>query len=100
VTSYKALENAERVFRGLNSDLLIRPIRHRLEDRVRAHVLIRMLAYTSPGTCSSGSRPCCLKTTTPPPAARPAPARWSPRSAPVQHRAFDLLGISHRLGYA
>ncbi len=33
------------VFRGLGSDLLIRPIRHRLEDRVRAHVLIRPLAY-------------------------------------------------------
>jgi hypothetical protein len=45
VESYKALENAERVFRGLNTDLLIRPIRHRLEDRVRAHVLIRLLAY-------------------------------------------------------
>jgi hypothetical protein len=45
VESYKALENAERVFRGLNSDLLIRPIRHRLAERVRAHVLIRMLAY-------------------------------------------------------
>ena len=44
VTSYKALENVERVFRGLNTDLLIRPIRHRLEDRVKAHVLIRMLA--------------------------------------------------------
>src|SRR5262249_43606218 len=34
-----------RVFRGLNTDLLIRPIRHRLEDRVKAHVLIRTLAY-------------------------------------------------------
>jgi hypothetical protein len=45
VESYKALENVERVFRGLNTDLLIRPIRHRLEDRVKAHVLIRMLAY-------------------------------------------------------
>jgi hypothetical protein len=45
VESYKALENVERVFRGLNTDLLIRPIRHRLEDRVRAHVLIRLLAY-------------------------------------------------------
>ncbi len=35
----------ERVFRGLNTDLLIRPIRHRLAERVRAHVLIRLLAY-------------------------------------------------------
>ncbi len=33
------------MFCGLNIDLLIRPIRHRLEDRVKAHVLIRMLAY-------------------------------------------------------
>jgi transposase len=45
VQSYKNLENVERVFRGLNTDLLIRPIRHRLAARVRAHVLIRMLAY-------------------------------------------------------
>ena len=45
VESYKGLENVERVFRGLNTDLLIRPIRHRLDGRVRAHVLIRMLAY-------------------------------------------------------
>jgi len=45
VESYKALENVERVFRGLNTDLLIRPIRHRLAPRVRAHVLIRLLAY-------------------------------------------------------
>ncbi len=45
VESYKGLENVERVFRGLNTDLLIRPIRHRLEDRVRARVLIRLLAY-------------------------------------------------------
>jgi hypothetical protein len=45
VDSYKGLENVERVFRGLNTDLLIRPIRHRLDGRVHAHVLIRMLAY-------------------------------------------------------
>jgi hypothetical protein len=45
VESYKALENVERVFRGLNTDLLIRPIRHRLMPRVCARVLIRLLAY-------------------------------------------------------
>src|SRR5262249_10609181 len=45
VESYKALENVERVFRGLNTDLLIRPIRHRLARPVPAHALIRMLAY-------------------------------------------------------
>jgi hypothetical protein len=45
VESCKALENVERVFRGLNTDLLIRPLRHRLAPRVRAHVLIRLPAY-------------------------------------------------------
>jgi hypothetical protein len=44
------LENVERVFRGLNTELLIRSIRHGLDDRVRAHVLIRMLAYEERGT--------------------------------------------------
>jgi hypothetical protein len=81
VESYKALENVERVFRGLNTDLLIRPIRHRLEDRVKAHVLIRLLATTSPGTCSTGSRPCYSKTTTPPPPGPPGPARSPPPAA-------------------
>lgn len=32
VESSKALENVERVFRGLNTDLLIRPIRHRFAE--------------------------------------------------------------------
>lgn len=45
VLSYKGLEDVERFFRGLNSELYIRPIRHRLADRVRAHVLLAMLSY-------------------------------------------------------
>jgi transposase len=45
VSSYKALANVERAFRGFNTDLDIRPIRHRTEDRVRAHVFLRMLSY-------------------------------------------------------
>jgi hypothetical protein len=74
VESYKALANVERVFRGLNTDLLIRPIRHRLEDRVRAHVLIRMLAYYVTWHMQQRLAPCCSKTTTPPPAKPPGPA--------------------------
>src|SRR5260370_20853552 len=31
--------------RGFNTDLDIRPIRHRTETRVRAHVFLRMLSY-------------------------------------------------------
>jgi hypothetical protein len=45
VTSYKNLANVERDFRIIKTDDLdLRPIRHRLEDRVRAHVFICMLA--------------------------------------------------------
>jgi hypothetical protein len=45
VSSYKALANVERAFRAFSTDLDIRPIRHRTEDRVRAHVFLRMLSY-------------------------------------------------------
>ena len=46
VRNYKALSNVERAFRTLKSvDLKIRPIHHRLADRVRAHILLCMLAY-------------------------------------------------------
>ena len=46
VLNYKKLAEAERAFRTLKSvDLHVRPIRHRLEDRVRAHIFLSMLAY-------------------------------------------------------
>jgi hypothetical protein len=45
VTAYKGLASLERDFRSIKADDLdLRPIWHRLEDRVRAHVLICMLA--------------------------------------------------------
>jgi hypothetical protein len=44
VTAYKNLARVERDFRTIKvDDLDLRPIHHRLEDRVRAHVLIAML---------------------------------------------------------
>ena len=46
VTSYKSLSGVERAFRSLKTvDLQVRPIHHRLPDRVRAHILLCMLAY-------------------------------------------------------
>jgi len=46
VKAYKQLANVERAFRSLKTvDLEIRPIHHRRADRVRAHVLLCMLAY-------------------------------------------------------
>jgi Transposase DDE domain len=44
--NYKRLSEIERGFRTLKGiDLSVRPIRHRLEDRVKAHILLSMLAY-------------------------------------------------------
>lgn len=46
VRCYKNLNQVERAFRSLKSiDLEIRPIHHRLENRVRAHLFLCMLAY-------------------------------------------------------
>jgi hypothetical protein len=154
VSSYKALAQVERAFRAFNTDLDIRPIRHRTEERVRAHVFLRMLSYyitwhmharLAPVLFTDDDKPAAS-------AARPspvAPAARSPRAlakaatkqtpgdlpvhslatlladlgticlntiAPadpalpgfrlvttptaLQRQAFDLLGVSHRLGVA
>jgi transposase len=46
VRSYKSLAAVERAFRCLKSiDLKVRPIHHRLAERVRAHIFLCLLAY-------------------------------------------------------
>lgn len=46
VRSYKMLSQVERAFRSLKTiDLEVRPIRHRLEQRVKAHIFLCMLAH-------------------------------------------------------
>jgi len=46
VASYKSLSGVERAFRSLKTvDLHVRPIHHHLPDRVRAHILLCVLAY-------------------------------------------------------
>lgn len=46
VRSYKMLSQVERAFRSMKSiDLEVRPIRHRLADRVKAHIFLCMLAH-------------------------------------------------------
>ena len=46
VRAYKSLSQVERAFRSLKTlDLHLRPIFHRLEERVRAHVFLCLLAY-------------------------------------------------------
>jgi transposase len=46
VRNYKRLAEVEQAFRSLKSiDLLVRPICHRTEDHVRAHIFVCLLAY-------------------------------------------------------
>jgi hypothetical protein len=46
VRNYKSLAHVERAFRSLKTiDLKVRPIHHRLADRVRAHIFLCLLAY-------------------------------------------------------
>jgi len=154
VSSYKALAQVERAFRALNTDLDIRPIRHRTEDRVRAHVFLRMISYyitwhmqarLAPVLFTDDDKPAARAARPSPvaPAARSpkalakAATKHTPAAVPVhsftslladlaticlntiapadpalpgfrlvttptavQRQAFDLLGVSHRLGVA
>ena len=46
VRHYKSLSQVERAFRSMKTvDLKVRPIHHRLADRVRAHIFLCLLAY-------------------------------------------------------
>jgi hypothetical protein len=46
VRHYKKLANVERAFRSIKTiDLKVRPIHHRLENRVRAHIFLCTLAF-------------------------------------------------------
>jgi hypothetical protein len=154
ISSYKALAQVERAFRAFSTDLDIRPIRHRTEDRVRAHVFLRMLSYylswhmqakLAPILFTDDDKPAAQATRTSPvaPAARSpkalakAATKKTPGDLPVhsfsslladlaticlntiapadpalpgfrlvttptalQRQAFELLGVSHRLGIA
>jgi hypothetical protein len=152
VSSYKALAQVERAFRAFNTDLDIRPIRHRTQDRVRAHVFLRMLSYYLTWHMHARLAPILFTDDDKPSAARPSPVapaarspkarakaatKHTPAAQPVhsfatlladlgticlntiapadpalpgfrlvttptalQRQAFELLGVSHRLGAA
>jgi hypothetical protein len=86
VTAYKNLRYVERDFRHIKSDDLdLRPVFHRLEDRVRAHVLICMLACYLAWHLRRAWAPLTFTDENPPPQDNPvAPAR---RSAAAQAKA-------------
>jgi transposase len=153
VLRYKGLEDVERFFRTMNGELDVRPIRHRLADRVRAHVFLRMLSYYLSWHMKQALAPILFhdhnknqahaNRTTPVAAAQRSDAAQKKAArkrtqddhpvhsftsllddlaticanhiqpthdmppftmittpTPLQRRAFELLGVSHRLGHA
>jgi hypothetical protein len=82
VRSYKRLAHVERAFRTLKSmDLQVRPIRHRLDDRVRAHIFLCMLAYYVRWHLEQAWRQLLFQDEQPPPHTDPVtPAQRSPEA--------------------
>ena len=98
VTAYKNLKHVERDFRSIKSDDLDpRPVYHRLEERVRAHVLICMLAGYLTWHLRKAWAPLTFTDEIPPAQDNPvAPAR---RSAAAQAKAshqHDPAGRPYR----
>jgi len=86
VRAYKNLEQAERAFGSLKGpELQIRPIHHRLEDRVRAHVLICMLAYYLTWHLKAAWKPLLFTDEHRPES--PDPVAKAVRSTSAQHKA-------------
>jgi len=98
VTACKNLRYAERDFRHIKSgDLDLRPVFHRLEERVKAHVLICMLACYLTWYLRKAWAPLTYTDENPPPPGNPvAPAR---RPAAAQAKAacrHDASGRPYR----
>src|SRR6516165_7590682 len=85
VTAYKNLKHVERDFRHLKSDdLVLRQVVHRLEDRVKAHVLICMLACYLSWHLRHAWAPLTFTDESPPPPPRPIPPPPPPPPPPPQ----------------
>ena len=88
VRSYKALSNVERAFRSLKTvDLKVRPIHHRLADRVRAHILLCMLACHVEWHMREAWRELMFADTDQAAKATRDPVAPARRSASAQHKA-------------
>jgi len=94
VEAYKSLAAVEREFLSLKAiDLDLRPIRHRLEDRVRAHVLICMLAAYLVWHLRRAWAPLCFTDETPPTRTDPVgPAQRSTAATTKASRRATTTG--------
>ena len=107
VRTYKQLKLAERAFRTMKDQIEIRPIHHHLEDRVRAHALLCMLAYYVAFELHLRLAPLLFTDTEPlsptdpvAPAKRSAAAKMKAGSAqtPDGHRVHSFADLIEELG--
>jgi len=97
VAAYKDLSHVEQDFRASKDDLDLRPIWHRLEDRVRAHVLICMLACHLAWHLRKAWAPLTYADEHPPQRDNPiTPARRSPSADAKAARKTTATGQSAR----
>jgi hypothetical protein len=98
VTAYKNLKYAERDFRSIKADDLdLRPVFHRLEERVRAHVLICMLACYLTWHLRKAWAPLTFTDENPPAQDNPVtPARRSPFAQAKASCQHDPAGQPYR----
>jgi hypothetical protein len=98
VTAYKNLKYVERDFRHIKSDDLdLRPVFHRLEERVRSHVLICMLACYLTWHLRTAWAPLTFTDEHPPAAGSPvATARRSPAAQAKASGQHDAAGRPYR----
>jgi hypothetical protein len=85
VRAYKQLKEVERAFRTLKGPLELRPIHHRLEERVRAHVFLCMLAYYLAWHLRQAWKPLLFDDEQPP--TQPDPVAKARRSAQAERKA-------------
>jgi hypothetical protein len=92
VNAYKDLAKVERDFRNIKAiDLDLRPIYHHLEDRVRSHVLICMLAAYLTWHLRRAWAPLTFTDETPPERTDPvAPSRRSPAATTKASTGVDV----------
>jgi hypothetical protein len=98
VTAYKNLSRVERDFRSIKADDLdLRPVFHRLEERVKAHVLTCMLASYLTWHLRQAWAPLTYTDEEPPQQANPvAPARRSASADAKASRQHDQDGRPYR----
>jgi hypothetical protein len=98
VSAYKNLSRVERDFRWIKSDDLdLRPVFHRLEERVKAHVLICMLAAYLTWHLRQAWAPLTFTDQNPPAQRNPvAPARRSARAQAKASAQRDGAGRPYR----